>query len=389
MKILFYIAISVIAVFVLFMLHFLFTALTVKPERPERNEKYLHYAFLIPARNEEKVIGELLRSIDKLDYPKDLYDVYVAINGCTDKTEEIALSNNARILDCDTKARTKGAVLEKIFGILKDHKEIDAYVIFDADSMPGKDYLKEVNTVMSEDIDVIQGKRTGLRPMRTWIAQCYELFYATLNVFFNIPGDQKGKTASINGSGWTVRKSLIDELGFHPLTITEDYEYDIIWTLNGKRIYYCDTALVYDRFTEDLRTSLVQRLRWTFGIVQCYRIYGKTLLKEAFRRRSASLLDLFFSTITPQIVAVFMIAVLVLVINISPSYPFIVLLAVMLLLFWIPVSVYALVTVIANGDSVRKLKKGIIFLPLFLITWLPVLVRCFFIDECRWTELRH
>ena len=389
MKILFYISLFVIVVFVLFMLHFLFTALTVIPERPERNEKYLHYAFLIPARNEEKVIGELLRSIDKLDYPKDLYDVYVAINGCTDRTEEIALSNNARILDCDTKTRTKGAVLEKAFGILRGHKEIDAYVIFDADSLPGREYLKEINSVMSEDIAVVQGKRTGLRPLNTWIAQCYEFFYATLNVYFNLPGDRNGKTASINGSGWAVRKDLIDELGFHPLTITEDYEYDILWPMNGKRIYYCDSAMVYDHFTGDLKTSMIQRLRWTFGIVQCYRLYGKKILKEAFRRRSMSLLDLFFSTVMPQIVAIFMVAVLAFVISLSPSCPFIVLLGALLLLYWLPVSVYALVTVIANGDSVREFKKGILLLPLFLITWVPVLVRCFFIDECRWTELRH
>ena len=48
------------------------------------------YAVLISARNEEKVIGNLIDSIKKQDYPSDLVDVFVVADNCTDSTFAVA-----------------------------------------------------------------------------------------------------------------------------------------------------------------------------------------------------------------------------------------------------------------------------------------------------------
>ena len=47
------------------------------------------FAFLIAARNEEAVIGQLLDSIRAQDYPADLFDIYVVADNCTDATAEV------------------------------------------------------------------------------------------------------------------------------------------------------------------------------------------------------------------------------------------------------------------------------------------------------------
>ena len=44
------------------------------------------YAVLISARNEEGVIGELIASLKKQNYPAELLDVYVVADNCTDDT---------------------------------------------------------------------------------------------------------------------------------------------------------------------------------------------------------------------------------------------------------------------------------------------------------------
>ena len=50
------------------------------------------YAILIAARNEEEVIGNLLDSIKKQDYPGDLITTFVVADNCTDKTATIVLT---------------------------------------------------------------------------------------------------------------------------------------------------------------------------------------------------------------------------------------------------------------------------------------------------------
>ena len=54
---------------------------------PEAKKQH-RYAFFIAAHNEEPVIGNLVRSILSQDYPRELMDVFVVADACTDKTAE-------------------------------------------------------------------------------------------------------------------------------------------------------------------------------------------------------------------------------------------------------------------------------------------------------------
>ena len=52
--------------------------------------KLHRFAAIVSARNEEAVIGELLESLRKQDYPAELLDLYVVADNCTDGTAEAA-----------------------------------------------------------------------------------------------------------------------------------------------------------------------------------------------------------------------------------------------------------------------------------------------------------
>ena len=82
--------------------------------RKFKQAKHKHkYGICIAARNEEKVIGNLLDSIKLQDYPSKLIKVFVVADNCTDKTAEIARSKGAivyeRFHDTD---KTKGFALK-------------------------------------------------------------------------------------------------------------------------------------------------------------------------------------------------------------------------------------------------------------------------------------
>src|SRR5262249_23194674 len=63
----------------------------VPPPGPGRRR----FAILVPAHDEEPVIGRLLRSLAALDYPHDRFDVCLVADNCSDATARIARSAGA------------------------------------------------------------------------------------------------------------------------------------------------------------------------------------------------------------------------------------------------------------------------------------------------------
>ena len=78
------------------------------------------FAVLIAARNEEKVIGQLIDSVKSQDYPYGLIDVYVAADNCTDGTAAVSLSHGAKVfVRNDTTHIGKGYVLRFLLDKIK------------------------------------------------------------------------------------------------------------------------------------------------------------------------------------------------------------------------------------------------------------------------------
>ena len=44
------------------------------------------FALLIAAHNEEQVVGALIENLQKMKYPRELYDIFVICDNCTDGT---------------------------------------------------------------------------------------------------------------------------------------------------------------------------------------------------------------------------------------------------------------------------------------------------------------
>lgn len=75
-------------------------------------EKDHKFMAIIPAHNEEAVIKNLIESLNEQDYPKELYDIYVIADNCSDATAEIAKDTGAIVYKrFDEQNKTKGAAL--------------------------------------------------------------------------------------------------------------------------------------------------------------------------------------------------------------------------------------------------------------------------------------
>ena len=93
------------------------------------------FALVVAARNEAAVIGHLVDSLYGQDYPRELYEVIVAPNNCTDDTEAVAAGRGARIFRPEGVIRSKGEVLTQVVDKIVLAEEFDAMCVFDADNL--------------------------------------------------------------------------------------------------------------------------------------------------------------------------------------------------------------------------------------------------------------
>jgi len=77
----------------------------------KKEDKSTHYpaktkfAVVVPAHNEETVIGHIIDSLFRQNYPRELYDVFVVADNCTDKTAEIAERQGAKVFIRENKMK--------------------------------------------------------------------------------------------------------------------------------------------------------------------------------------------------------------------------------------------------------------------------------------------
>ena len=53
------------------------------------------FAAVICAHNEERVVWQLIDNLKQLNYPRDMYDIYVVADNCTDNTADICREHGA------------------------------------------------------------------------------------------------------------------------------------------------------------------------------------------------------------------------------------------------------------------------------------------------------
>ena len=104
---------------------------------PNHYQPQKKFSVIVPAHNEELVIGPLIDNLTSLNYPKELYDVFVIADNCTDSTASIARAHGALVYErTNHEQKGKGYALEWFFAKLYNSpKKYDAVVIFDADNL--------------------------------------------------------------------------------------------------------------------------------------------------------------------------------------------------------------------------------------------------------------
>ena len=244
------------------------------------------YAILIAARNEEKVIGNLLDSIAKQDYPRDLLTTFVVADNCTDTTAAIARKKGAicyeRFNDQD---KTKGFALEFLFNNIEcDYgiNSLEGYFIFDADNLLHTNFVSKMNDAFDSGEKIITSYRNTKNFDENWIASTYALHWIRSSRTSHRARSYLGLATNIQGTGFLFANEIVKN-GWHYTSLTEDRALTADAVSNGYMISYQDEAIFYDEQPIKLKVALRQRLRWSKGHLLAFLESGPKLFKNIFK----------------------------------------------------------------------------------------------------------
>lgn len=349
------------------------------------------FAVVIPARNEELVIGNLIQSLNNQDYPKDKYDVFVLPNNCDDNTEEVAKNNNAQIISCrNIITKSKGDVLRYAFKTLEDD-DYDAYLIFDADNIVHPDFIKEMNDTLVSGYRVAQGYRDSKNPKDSWISSSHSLHYIIQNYFMNRARNNINRSCFVNGTGFMISKDYLKENGYNSLTITEDIELNVNCGLNNERIAFVESAVTYDEQPITFEVSWKQRKRWSVGTLQCLKSYWNKIIKDILKNKNFGSIEsiMFLTAPLVQLIGTFNIVLQVAVDFFTDRKINYVSKAILLTLYYISNIMLTIGIVKISQKQIKNYVKGIILLPLFYLSWVPINIVALFEKKSSWERIEH
>ena len=278
----------IIVIYWLYQLIISACALIQFKEKPLIKNKKHKFMMILPAHNESAVIGSLIESLQALDYPKELYDIYVIADNCTDNTAQIAKDLGAIVYErFDEKKKTKGFAMQWFLNQkIKENADYDAFCVFDADNVVDKNFLNAMNKKLCQGEEIVQGYRDIKNPADSWISAGYALFYWMMNRFYHLARYNLGLSPLINGTGFMVDFNLIKPTGWDTITLTEDIEFSLKNIAKGRKLGWATDAIVYDEQPTEFKQSWSQRSRWTVGHLQCMKYYTKDLADGVIEHRT-------------------------------------------------------------------------------------------------------
>ncbi len=243
------------------------------------------YAILIAARNEEKVIGKLIESIRKQDYPAELVDIFVVADNCTDNTAEVSRNQGAAVYErFDNEHRTKGFALQYLVEcIRKDYgiEAYEAYFIFDADNLLAPDYISRMNDSFDAGEKIVTSYRNTKNFGDNWISASYALHWLR-----TVRNEHRARSlfrlaTRIQGTGFMFANEVIKD-GWNYTSLTEDRAFCADAVVNGYTISFNYDAIFYDEQPIDIKTAMRQRIRWAKGHLQAFAESGGKLFAHIF-----------------------------------------------------------------------------------------------------------
>ena len=376
------------------------------------NAKKEHkFAVLIPARNESKVIGQLLDSIKKQNYSQKKLDIYVIVESLQDPTCEICknFKNVEVFVRQHLERKGKGFALDECFAkIFKSQKHYDAFFVFDADNVLDKNFINEMNKCFDAGYEVACGYRNNKNWNGSWVSACSGLIFTVFSSFKNKSRAKMSMGIQVTGTGFYVSSKIIEEHGgWKYNTLTEDFEFTLASILNNYKSTYNENAMFYDEQPKELKVSWRQRVRWCKGFNQAGRVYNGVMLKQAVMPKTKAKKTLDILDFALAIVPIAFIAILVVVYSLFNLalfliqlfkngtfwvWPLVASLGMIFGFYLFLVCYTAFIFIVERKRIKIKFKNAVVAClmnPIFVCLYVPIFLQAAFSKSVEWLPIEH
>jgi cellulose synthase/poly-beta-1,6-N-acetylglucosamine synthase-like glycosyltransferase len=272
---------------------------------PAIARKRRRFAILVPAHNEEALIGRLLANLQQLEYSRDLFDVCVVADNCEDATASVARDSGARVYERnDQHQRAKGFALKWLLEQLRDdgtRKQYDAFVVLDADSAVDVNLLAWLNRYLEGGSQVLQAYYTVLNVAESPVAALRFAALAALHYVRPLGRAVLGLSCGLKGNGLCFASEILDSFDWTWFTLAEDVEFHLALVRAGIRADFVPQTTVRADMPISLAQATSQNARWERGRLQLLKGPVLGLIVEGLRQRSALRLDAAIEQLIPPL----------------------------------------------------------------------------------------
>lgn len=238
-------------------------------------------SIIIPAYNEEKVIGKTILSVAKSIYPH--FEIVVVDDGSKDTTYEVARNLSTEYKNIQVFKKENGGKSSAInFGI--QHTKNEIIIVIDADTVFAQDTVGTLCKHFAEShIGAVAGNvKVGNR--NTIITKWQAIEYITSQNLDRRAFDLLNAITVVPGAIGAWRRSVLLEVGgFKHDTLAEDADVTMSILRLGYHIKNDPFAHAFTEAPDTVKGFLKQRFRWTFGTLQVAWKHKDALFKPKYK----------------------------------------------------------------------------------------------------------
>ena len=276
---------------------------------------------LIPAHDEEHIIEQSLRDLQKRIGPHDR--ILVVADNCTDATADVARKTGVEVIERqEPERRGKGFALDYGIRALKERQPPDILIILDADCHVTTGTIAALKAQVIRDGMPAQALYLMKAPTNPGFYQKIAEFAWYFRIAVRFVGDRcLGIPTMILGSGMAFRFGDIAAIDLATADIVEDMKMSLELAAKGKYTRLLSDAHVYSEFPSEEHAQTTQRTRWEHGHLDMILHRLPRYALTGIRRGDFRLLGLAFSMgVFPLTLLAAMLVVLLLVTAITALF---------------------------------------------------------------------
>jgi cellulose synthase/poly-beta-1,6-N-acetylglucosamine synthase-like glycosyltransferase len=234
--------------------------------------------FLVPAHDEELLIGQCVRSILDMSYPPASTRIVVIADNCSDHTARIARDGGAEtLIRSDPHAPGKPQAIAWALGQIA-LRDWDACVIIDADSTVAPGFASGLAKLAPLNDIAFQANFGVLNEFESWLTRLGGVL-SRCRYDVTYPLKQRaGLNCPITGNGMGFGTNLLISNGWRAFSITEDSELYAVYTEAGVPIRHASQASLFSQEPRSLQQGVTQRRRWLAGRIRIIREWAVRLI---------------------------------------------------------------------------------------------------------------